>query len=65
MDAAVTADPDRYVELDEETPQALLDQRRAGKKLVLITNYLFWGKPRSTPRWRGSGQRAVTTLPRV
>ena len=27
--------------------------------------YLFCGKPRSTPRKRGSGQRAVTTLLRV
>ncbi len=25
----------------------------------------FCGNPRSTPRKRGSGQRAVTTLPRV
>jgi hypothetical protein len=25
----------------------------------------FWGKPRLTPPWLGSSQRAVTTLPRV
>ncbi len=24
--------------------------------------YLCWGKPRSTPRWIGSGQRLITTL---
>jgi HAD superfamily 5'-nucleotidase-like hydrolase len=30
--------PDDFVVLDPETPQALLDQRQAGKKLLLITN---------------------------
>jgi 5'-nucleotidase len=34
----ITEDPDRYVELDPEIPLALLDQRYAGKKLLLITN---------------------------
>jgi 5'-nucleotidase len=34
----ITADRDRYVELDADTPLALLDQRHAGKKLLLITN---------------------------
>jgi len=27
--------------------------------------YFICGKPRFTPRWAGSGQREVTTLPRV
>lgn len=30
--------PDDYVVLDEECPLALLDQKRAGKRLLLITN---------------------------
>jgi hypothetical protein len=32
------ADPDRFVLLDPEAPLALLDQKHAGKKLLLITN---------------------------
>lgn len=34
----IVADPERFVELDPMMPLALLDQHRAGKKLVLITN---------------------------
>jgi hypothetical protein len=34
----ILADPDRYVDLDPEMPLALLDQKQAGKKLLLITN---------------------------
>jgi 5'-nucleotidase len=34
----ILADPERFVILDPETPLALLDQQRAGKKLLLITN---------------------------
>jgi len=34
----ILADPDRYVELDPDTPLALLDQQRSGKRLMLITN---------------------------
>lgn len=34
-------DPERFVELDPETPATLLDQRNAGKQLVLITNSDF------------------------
>ncbi len=34
----ILADPDRFVELDPDTPLALLDQLKAGKKLLLITN---------------------------
>ena len=38
LKARVMADPDRFVELDPEVPRTLLDQRAAGKKLLLITN---------------------------
>lgn len=38
LKADILADPDRFVVLDPETPLALLDQRNAGKKLLLITN---------------------------
>ena len=38
LKAEIMADPDRFVELDEEMVQALIDQRQAGKKLMLITN---------------------------
>ncbi len=38
LKAEIAADPDRFVELDPETPLTLLDQRQAGKKLLLITN---------------------------
>lgn len=34
----IIAHPDRFVDLDEEMPLALLDQKEAGKKLLLITN---------------------------
>jgi HAD superfamily 5'-nucleotidase-like hydrolase len=38
LKAEIMADPERYVELDERMPMALLDQKMAGKRLVLITN---------------------------
>ncbi len=38
LKAEIIADPDRFVDLDPETPLALLDQHHAGKKLMLITN---------------------------
>lgn len=38
LKAEIMADPDRFVELDPDLPLALLDQRQAGKKLLLITN---------------------------
>jgi HAD superfamily 5'-nucleotidase-like hydrolase len=34
----IIADPERFVKLDPEAPLTLLDQRHAGKKLLLITN---------------------------
>ncbi len=42
LKAEILADPDRFVLLDEETPLALLDQKHAGKKLLLVTNS-EWG----------------------
>ncbi|MDI1477585.1 HAD-IG family 5'-nucleotidase [Polyangium sp. y55x31] len=42
LKAEIIADPDRFVVLDPEAPLALLDQQRAGKKLLLITNS-EWG----------------------
>src|SRR3970282_2404828 len=38
LKADILAAPDRFVERDEEAALALLDQQRAGKKLLLITN---------------------------
>jgi 5'-nucleotidase len=46
MKAKITADPDRFVELDPDVPLALLDQRAAGKRLLLVTNS-DWGYTRS------------------
>lgn len=42
LKAEVVADPARYVAVDAETPLALLDQKHAGKRLLLITNS-DWG----------------------
>jgi 5'-nucleotidase len=38
LKADIMVAPERFVELDPEIPRALLDQREAGKKLLLITN---------------------------
>jgi 5'-nucleotidase len=38
LKAEIVADPARYVMLDEELPQAMLDLKLAGKTLLLITN---------------------------
>ncbi|MGC4115374.1 MAG: HAD-IG family 5'-nucleotidase [Myxococcales bacterium] len=38
LKAEVIAAPEKYVELDPETPLALLDQKASGKKLMLVTN---------------------------
>ena len=38
LKAEIVAAPDRFVDLDAELPLALMDQRAAGKKLLLITN---------------------------
>lgn len=34
----IIQDPERFVEIDPHVPQALLDQKYAGKKILLITN---------------------------
>ena len=38
LKAEIVAEPKRFVALDEEMPLALLDQKEAGKKILLITN---------------------------
>lgn len=38
LKAEIVADPDRFVDLDPDAPLALVDQQKAGKKLLLITN---------------------------
>jgi 5'-nucleotidase len=38
LKAEIMSAPERYVHLDPEMPQALLDQQEAGKRLMLITN---------------------------
>lgn len=38
MKREIMAAPDRFVDLDPELPRTLIDQRIAGKKLLLITN---------------------------
>ena len=38
LKAEIIAHPERFVDLDPELPVALMDQRAAGKKLLLITN---------------------------
>jgi len=46
LKAQIAADPDRFVELDPEMPLTLLDQKKAGKRLLLVTNS-DWGYTRS------------------
>lgn len=38
LKAEIIADPNRFVDLDPEVPLTLLDQKQAGKKVLLITN---------------------------
>ncbi len=38
LKARIVAAPDKFVRADPETPLALMDQKAAGKKLMLITN---------------------------
>jgi len=38
LKAEITANPERFIDLDEDTPLALMDQKASGKKLLLITN---------------------------
>lgn len=56
LKARVIADPDRFVELDGEEAATLLDQRAAGKRLMLITNS-EWSYTQAMMSWcfdRGS-----------
>jgi HAD superfamily 5'-nucleotidase-like hydrolase len=46
LKAEIVADPQRFVVLDSEAPLTLLDQKVAGKKLLLVTNS-DWGFTRS------------------
>ncbi|MFT3764386.1 MAG: HAD-IG family 5'-nucleotidase [Minicystis sp.] len=50
LKAEITGDPARFIVLDPETPLALLDQRRAGKKLLLISNS-EWVYTRAVMSW--------------
>lgn len=50
LKAEIMANPDRFVLLDPDAPLALLDQKRAGKKLLLITNS-EWGYTDSMMRY--------------
>jgi 5'-nucleotidase len=38
LKSEIITSPERFVDLDEEIPLALLDQKEAGKKILLITN---------------------------
>src|SRR5690606_27654099 len=38
LKSEIVAEPKRFVDLDEQMPLALLDQKEAGKKILLITN---------------------------
>ncbi len=38
LKAEITADPARFIDLDPDAAPALLDQKRAGKRLMLISN---------------------------
>ena len=38
LKAEIINDPERFVDVDREMPMALLDQKMAGKKILLITN---------------------------
>src|SRR5262245_28197574 len=50
LKADVIADPERYVAADGDTALTLLDQKAAGKKLLLITNS-EWGYSNAMMAW--------------
>ena len=50
LKAEIVADPDRFVDLDPDVPLTLMDQRAAGKKLLLITNS-EWPYTRDMMAW--------------
>jgi 5'-nucleotidase len=68
LKAEIMGDPARFVDEDPEVALALLDQKRAGKKLLLITNS-EWGYTRAMMRHafdahlpRGMGWRELFDL---
>jgi 5'-nucleotidase len=50
LKTAIIADPDRFVDLDPELPLTLLDQKKSGKLLLLVTNS-DWGYSRAMMRY--------------
>lgn len=50
MKARIMAEPERFVERDAETTSALMDQKHAGKLLLLITNS-EWSYTSSMMKW--------------
>ncbi len=50
LKAEIIADPTAFVDVDPDLPAALMDQRDAGKKLVLITNS-EWHYTEAMMRW--------------
>ena len=38
LKAEILSDPDRFIETDDQVPLTLLDQKKAGKKILLISN---------------------------
>ena len=50
LKAAIVSDPKRFVDLDPETVPTLMDQRLAGKDLILITNS-DWSYSRQIMNW--------------
>jgi 5'-nucleotidase len=68
LKSAIIADPDRFVDLDPEVPLTLLDQKKSGKLLLLVTNS-DWGYTRSMMGYafdrflpKGTGWRALFDL---
>lgn len=50
LKARIAADPARFVVTDPEAPLALLDQREAGKRLMVVTN-AEWGYTAAIMAW--------------
>ncbi|HUF83745.1 MAG TPA: HAD-IG family 5'-nucleotidase [Acidimicrobiia bacterium] len=50
LKAAIVADPERFVDVDPDLVPTLLDQRTAGKRLLLITNS-DWSYTRQMMAW--------------
>ncbi|MFN3244207.1 MAG: HAD-IG family 5'-nucleotidase [Planctomycetota bacterium] len=55
LKAEIIADPERFVDLDPDLPQTLLDLKRAGKKLFLATNS-EWSYTRPMMRYAFNGR---------